>query len=370
MALETSRLYRIAAGMIIAAGILILMVVGKGLLIPLALGAILAMLLLPVKKKLEKWHFPKFLAVATSMLLIILFLGGVLAAISAQVVNFTDDLPELQEQAQQRLNDGKQLVSKHLSLSQAEVDSAMQTASSKALDELGNQTKSLLSATTNKLTNFGLTMVYTFLLLFYHERIRKTLLKLSPGKNSKEMQAIIADVSKVAPSYLLGKFMLIIFLAFAYSIGLTIIGVPYGVLFGVMAAVISIIPYIGNLLGGLFPMIIMFLNSDSLWPILAIMLVFGLAQFLESYFLEPIIVGRNVDLNPMTIIIGVVVVGSLWGVAGMIIAIPVLGIMKIVFEHLEPLKPIAYLMSNDEEESWLEQKVVAGFQKLKEKFKG
>lgn len=370
MGLGNSRLYKIAAGMIIAAGILLLMVVAKGLLIPLALGSILAMLLLPVKKKLMSWGFPKFLAVATSVFIIILFLGGVLAAISAQVVNFTDDLPELQEKANQRMHDGKQLLTKHLNMSEAEVDSAVETASSKALNELGSQTKSLLSATTNKLTNFGLTMVYTFLLLFYHERIRKTMLKLSPGNDNREMQDIIADISKVAPSYLLGKFMLIIFLAFAYSIGLTLIGVPYGVLFGVMAAVISIIPYIGNLLGGLFPMVIMFLHSDELWPIAAIILVFGVAQFLESYFLEPIIVGRNVDLNPMTIIIGVVVVGSLWGVAGMIIAIPVLGIMKIVFEHLEPMKPIAYLMRDDEEESWLERKVSEAFKKLKKKVKG
>lgn len=369
MSIPSDRLYRIAAWLVIIAIVITALVVGSNLLIPVAMAAFLAMLLLPIKRKLLGWNFPKWLAVMCSELLILLFLGGLFAVVSVQVVKFTDDLPEIEKKAEKRYQQTKDFVVTHSPISQADIDSTMNQAPNKILSGIGGQLQNIFSATTQSMVNFSMTIVYTFLFLYYSTQIKEFMIQAGPKGANSDTEDAIYEIAKVAPSYLTGKLTLITFLAITYSIGLSIIGVKYAVLFGVLAAALSIIPYIGNMLGGILPAIITFINSESLWPIAAIFLVFAIAQFLESNILEPIIVGSNVDINPMTSIIGVVTIGSMWGIAGMIIAIPALGIIKIVFEHMEPLKPWAYLMADKSEPNVIGQQFKAWFQQAKHKIR-
>ncbi len=154
-----------------------------------------------------------------------------------------------------------------------------------------------------------------------------------------------------------------------YSVGLSLFGVKYGVLLGVIAAVLSIIPYIGNLIGGILPIIMVLITSEETWPIFAILGLFFFAQFIESYFLEPLIVGGKVSINPMASIIGVVIAGGLWGIPGMIIAIPYMGIIKILCDQVDNLQPISILIGEKEEdEGYMEKKGSKFANWLKSKF--
>jgi predicted PurR-regulated permease PerM len=173
----------------------------------------------------------------------------------------------------------------------------------------------------------------------------------------------------VAPHYLFGKLILVTFLAIMYAVGLTLLGVKYGILLGVLAAVLSIIPYIGNFIGGVLPMAMVLVTQDETWPIFAIIGLFGFAQFIESYFLEPLIVGGKVSINPMASIIGVVLAGGIWGIPGMIIAIPYMGIVKILCDQIDRLEPVSILIGEREEEGWLDKKSSKAIDWIKQKFK-
>lgn len=345
------------------------MVFGKNLLAPIAIAALLAMLLTPIMEKLMSWKVPRVLAAILSLMIIVLFIAGVFSLVSVQVYSFIDNFDELKSSADQRIDDLMNYLQSKSNFSRQEIETAADDGVNEMLTTVKNKAGGIFSATTQGMTNFFLSFIYTLLFLLYHKRIKRAFVKFAAKDKQDEAEETLDKISKVAPQYLFGKLMLITFLAITYSVGLSLIGVKYGALLGIIAAFLSIIPYIGNLTGGLMPMVMVLITTQETWPILAIMGLFAGAQFIESYFLEPLIVGGKVSINPMASIIGVVVAGGIWGIPGMIIAIPYMGIIKILCDQVDRLEPVSILIGDDSDEGWLDKqsnKLVAW---LKGKFK-
>lgn len=344
-----------ALSLFIVTIIILAMVFGKTLLAPIAIAALLAMLLTPIMEKLISWKVPRALAAILSSMLIVLFMAGIFSLVSVQVYSFVDNYEELKGAANQRIDQAMGYVQDNSSLSRKEIETAADNGVDEMLSTVKNKAGGIFSATTQGMTNFFLTFIYTLLFLLFHKRIKRAFIHFASKEKQDEATETLNKISKVAPQYLFGKLMLITFLAICYSVGLSIIGVKYGVLLGVIAAFLSIIPYIGNLIGGLMPMVMVLITSEETWPIFAILGLFAFAQFIESYFLEPLIVGGKVSINPMASIIGVVVAGGIWGIPGMIIAIPYMGIVKILCDQVDRLEPLSILIGEDEEEGWVEK---------------
>lgn len=336
--------------------IILAMVFGKNLLAPIAIAALLAMLLTPIMEKLMSWKVPRALAAIMSLMVIVLFIAGVFSLVSVQVYSFIDNYNELKVSANERIDELMRYVQSNSSYSRKEIETAADNGVSEMLTTVKNKAGGIFSATTQGMTNFFLSFIYTLLFLLYHKRIKRAFIQFAAKDKQEEAEVTLNKISKVAPQYLFGKLMLITFLAICYSVGLSLIGVKYGALLGIIAAFLSIIPYIGNLIGGLMPMAMVMITSDEMWPIFAIMGLFAFAQFIESYFLEPLIVGGKVSINPMASIIGVVVAGGIWGIPGMIIAIPYMGIVKILCDQVDKLEPVSILIGESEEDGWLDRK--------------
>ncbi len=174
---------------------------------------------------------------------------------------------------------------------------------------------------------------------------------MAPDNKRDKMMKVIEQSSRVSQQYLLGRFILIMILAVLYSLGFSLLGVKYAIFVAFIAAVFTLIPYIGNIIGLTLALVFSFLDGGGIGKLLGLVGLFTVIQFIESYILEPYIVGHKVDLNPVFTIIAVVVGGAIWGIAGMIIAIPVLGIMKVIFDHLEGLKPVGYMLGEEDIDS-------------------
>lgn len=345
------------------------MVLGQNLLIPIAMAALLAMLLTPIMEKLRSWGVPRVLAAVLSLMLIVLFILGVFSLVSVQVYSFIDNFEELKTNATKRLEQLMAYLQQTFNLSKKQVQTAADDSVHEMLNSVKSKAGGIFTATTQTMTNFFLSLIYTLLFLLFHERIKEAFIKFAATEKQDEATETLNKISKVAPQYLFGKLMLITFLAIMYSVGLSIFGVKYGVLLGVIAAVLSIIPYIGNLIGGIMPMIMVLITGEETWPIFAILGLFFFAQFIESYFLEPLIVGGKVSINPMASIIGVVMAGGIWGIPGMIIAIPYMGIIKILCDQIDRLEPISILIGEkDDEDGLIKRKTGQLLKKIKGKF--
>src|SRR5690606_4429968 len=105
-------------------------------------------------------------------------------------------------------------------------------------------------------------------------------------------------------------------------------------------------PYVGSTLGGMFPFVMALATEDSMQPALMVALSIILIQTIDNYFIEPNVVGGEVNLSALASILSIIIGGIIWGVAGMILFIPIVGIFKIICDHVESLKPIAYLIGD------------------------
>jgi predicted PurR-regulated permease PerM len=133
-----------------------------------------------------------------------------------------------------------------------------------------------------------------------------------------------------------------------YGIGFSLLGLENALFFAFLCGLLEIIPYLGNLTGTLITVLMAAVQGVA-WPVLlGILLVYGAIQFFQGWVLEPLIVGAHVKLNPLFTIIALVIGGLLWGIAGVFLAIPVMAMLKIVCDHIEPLKPYGFLMSEVE----------------------
>ncbi|MFP4470471.1 MAG: AI-2E family transporter [Bacteroidales bacterium] len=193
-----------------------------------------------------------------------------------------------------------------------------------------------------------LVFIYVFFFLLYRTKLKKSLLKMIPEYQQERASDIVSNSVNVAKGYLVGRFFLIVFLAIFYSTGMLILGVKYALFAGIISAILSLIPYIGNMIGGAISILLALVSGGTFLMALGVLGIFSLAQFIESYLLEPYVVGKQVELNPIIIIIIVIMGEAIWGIMGMVIAIPVTGILKVIFDAIPKTRPLGYLLGNED----------------------
>ncbi len=213
------------------------------------------------------------------------------------------------------------------------------------------------------LTDFLIVTVYLFLFLLFRGRFHQFVLKLTPTAERANAKDIMHNVRLVAQKYLTGLALMIGCLWVMYSIGFGVVGVENFFFFAILCGLLEIVPFVGNLTGVAITLLMTVAQGGSTSMLVGILVVYGIVQFTQSYLLEPMIVGHEISINPVFTIVGIVGGELLWGIPGMILALPLLGIIKIVCDHIEPLKPWGYLIGDDEKKS-------KGIGKLKKLVKG
>ena len=142
--------------------------------------------------------------------------------------------------------------------------------------------------------------------------------------------------------------MMIACLWIMYSIGFSIVGVKYAILFAIICGILEIIPFIGNLTGTLLAILMVVIQGGGTEMVLGVVITYLIVQFLQTYLLEPLVVGAGVNINPLFTIIILVLGELVWGIPGMVLAIPLLAIVKIICDHIPSLKPYGYLIGSDQ----------------------
>lgn len=316
----------------------------RSLLIPLALGSLLAMLLLPVCRWFERHRLPRGASVSLSLFLFMLLLAGVMMLVISQVTSFSDDLPEMKGKANQRLDEMQDYIDTWFNIPPGEQSKYLQDSLNDLFNSIGQYVQMVIGAISQSLLFSLITLVYIFLILFYRWRIVEFILQLMGDKHREEGYQVIKKSVSVAASYLGGVLIVVAILATIDSIGLLILGIPNALFFGIMAGILNIIPYIGSFIGSILPVIFALLMKDSAWIPITTIALFVVTQLLESYVLTPNITGSKISLNPLATIIALLMGKLIWGIAGMILFIPLLGIAKVIMENVKWLRPLGFLI--------------------------
>lgn len=319
----------------------------KGVLIPIITAALLAMLLLPMVRRFERMKMGRFFSVICSLLLVLAVFATVVFVLSAQVISFSSDIPVIEADVNQKFLQMQQWVEAQTGLTSEQQLLYLQKTAASMLDVAQSVAATIVAVTTGTIVFVGLLLVLIFFFLYYRGRIRNFLLQAVPADEHINTARIIKEVSHVTQKYLLGVFIVMGILSILNSILFLLIGVPHAIFFGILASILNVVPYIGVWVGTLLPILMMAISQDSIAPILLILVGVWVTQQIDNNILTPKITGSRVSINPLATIIILIVGGFIWGVAGMVLFIPLLGIAKIICDNVDGLKPFGYLIGDD-----------------------
>lgn len=319
----------------------------KQLLVPLSFSIFLAYLLYPSARRLEEFKIPR---IATNFIVIIVFMGGIftiLFVLSQLFEGLSKDLPELRESFTFNIQLLQDSIDEVFGLSIAQQNEIIKTAGLNS-----DYFATLIEAGKNLFITLALIPVYTFLLLFYRDKFKEFVYMVVNSENSQAVKDIITKAAEVVPKYLKGLLVVCFLLIGLNTLGFYLIGVEYFLLFGLIAAIFNLIPYLGTVLGyGIVAFFVLGTQSPSVAG--AVVIQFFIVQFLENNILTPNITGSYVRINPLVIIFSLIGAGLIWNLPGMFLVIPTLGVLKIIFESVDDWKPYAFLLgtSGTEEHS-------------------
>jgi predicted PurR-regulated permease PerM len=311
----------------------------RDLVIPLAFAGLLSVVMLPAVKKIEKKTGPTWaiIIVLVGGLAVFGFLGWLLVN---QVINLANDLPNLESKATNVLNQASHTLRHEFNISTSDQTKLIQDVLRNISMYIGN----FLLTTSNTLSTLLQIPIYIFLFLIYRQKFKLFFLNLVPSKNDELLWR--KDVEQVIQGYISGLLLVTLIVAALNTIGLLALGIDHAIFFGILSGVLTIIPYIGIFIGALLPVLMALITKDSYWYTLGVIIVFTVVQFLEGNFITPRITGSKVSINALAAIIALIIAGNILGIAGMILAVPAIGILKIVLSYSEHLKPFVILLGD------------------------
>jgi predicted PurR-regulated permease PerM len=338
---------------------------GKPVLVPLMLGALLAMLMAPVCQSLDDKGLHRAVSTVICILILALAIAAIFSVIIAQINSFMEDLAMIKIKTKSLLWEVQSFIEQKFNIPKKEQETiAKEQVQGDDSSEAG-LAGSILTSFTATMGTMILMLVYTFLFLYNKEKYETFFVRIFHTEDPEKVKTIVGKIAMVGQKYLTGRAMSVIILTTLYSIALFLIGLDNAVILGGIAALLTIIPYVGTTIGGLFPFIVALTTEPTIHPALMVAGAIILIQTIDNYFIEPNVVGGEVNLSAFASIISIIIGGIIWGVAGMILFLPIMGILKIIFDHVESLKPLGYIIgdSGDRDRKNLFLRIKERFQK-------
>lgn len=313
-------------------------------LIPLLFAVLVSILLYPVCSRLERWKFPRILAIVLSILLFIVIIAALIWLVTIQVGAFADEIPRLTAKAEILLEETTAMVERYFNVSRNEQVSRAKGYLINALAESRTTLLNTLVATTGTLVTAMLVPLYVFFFLLYRDFFRRFVHKAFHKVPKHKLNTVLDKIYDVIQSYLAGLVLVIFIVGILNTIGLLLLGIDYAVFFGFLAAFLILIPYIGILIGSLFPALMSIITEDSAWYAVGVVGVMSFVQFLEGNFITPNIVGSKVSINPLAAIVMLLLGGQLWGLPGLVLALPMTAILKVILDANRSTEPFGFLL--------------------------
>lgn len=318
-----------------------ILIYAKAILLPLTLGGLLAMLFMPLCRWFESKHISRGFASLFSILIFIIILGIVVYFFVWQITAISRDITEIETNVNRQLNELQQFFYRKFGLTP---DNQQKILKGKNDTSLGAIISAVMGSLAYFVTSFIIMLVYIFMLLFTRGHLKNFILKMVKPAQKEKTERIILESSKATQHYLLGFALLACMLWLLYGIAFSIIGVRNAFFFAALCGLLEVIPFIGSLFGIILTMLMVVSQAGGGGMLFAVFIVYVVLQFTQFYIIQPLLLGGEVNVNPLFAITVLILGEMIWGLGGMIIAIPLTGMVKIVCDNVELLHPYGYLL--------------------------
>jgi putative permease len=349
--------HKLASILISLVAIGYLVIQGKELLSPLIFSCLFSILLLPLASFMERrFRFRRGLASILAVLLLLATVSMIIYIVGVQMSNLADDWPQFKMQLDSSLSHLQQWIAVKFHINATKQLTFVKSATSNVLAS----GTAVVGVTIVSLSSFLLFLVFTFIytlfFLTYRRIIMHFLVSVFLEENSLVVHDIIEQVQHILRKYIIGLFIEMCVVSVVVCIALWALGIKYAVLLGLITGLFNIIPYIGIFTAMLISVLITFATAAVAGKLLLVVTTLVVTHLVDSNILLPVIVGSKVKINPLITVLGVVIGEMIWGISGMFLSIPVIAVIKIIFDRIDSLKPWGILLG--EEEKTREIKVV------------
>jgi len=322
---------------------------GAPFLKPIVFGILLASLMTPFCDFLEKKGMHRIFSSIISTLVLFIVIGAILTLLVYQLNNFALEISSFGNELKSFIRDLQDKIAAVTDLSLERQSDIWQDRSENLLNSIESYVTQFISTFINSIIDLLIVLLYVILFLLYRKKIYDFIMIYIPQKKKANANEILSKVNKVVVSYLWGRAQVMAVLAVMYYVSFVLFDLPYAVLLVVFATIITIVPYLGPFVSGLIPIVFSFIFFDSITSVLVFTLLIITIQLIESYVLEPLIIGKEVKLNPLMVILAVITGGLIWGIAGMVLFVPIFAMVKIISQNSRGLEPIGFLFGNSME---------------------
>lgn len=318
--------------------------IGQGIIIPIVFATIFAILLNPVVNFLIRKKLNKIFSISIVVLVTLFLCGVILYFILSRIALFSETAPQLQVKLSHTVDQFSGWLSQEFGYSRIKINEWIVESENSLIGRFANG--DTLFKMGHVIVILMLIPAYLFMILFYKSLLLEFVRKLFSIEYHTTVVKVLMNSKIIIQSYLTGLVFEMIIMTILNSVALLLIGIDYAIILGFIGALLNIIPYIGGVVAVILPMLIAYITKDSLSYPLLVLIAYIITQFIDNHYISPIIVASRVKINALISVIVVLIGSALWGIPGMFLSIPLTAIAKVIFDHIDSLKPWGFLLGN------------------------
>lgn len=324
--------------------VFIAMVLGQVLLVPLVWAIMLTLMVLPLAEWWERKIKIRALASVITVFMLITAVGGILVLLTSQAIGLAKDAPAIAAKFSTSVEELRHFADAELGLPFDEQPGHFKVQFADATSGMAGRIGTTLQSTLTSVALMLVIPIYMFFLLTYRELFHRFVSKMTLSKNKTHIFHTLNDVSHTVQRYLRGVGIEVVIVAVLVLILFLVLGIRHALFFAVLVALLNIIPYLGVLIGSAISVAYAFFTTDNLLTPILVFVFLWVIQIVDNNFVVPYVVGQQIKLNPLAIILVVVLGGLVWGISGMILFIPILGMIKVIMDESPDLKHYGSLL--------------------------
>jgi putative permease len=329
--------------------IVYIVIVAKEVLSPILFSCLFSILLLPLADFFEKrMRLPRSIASMVSVVLMLAAISLVMYTLGTQLSKLSNDWPLFKNQMDTSLQQLQHWITTKYNLNVNEQLDYVHSATTKVLSSSTAVVGATVLSVSSIMLFLVLTFIYTFFFLLYRRLIITFLISVFLEQNKLLVHDIVENVQSIIRKYIVGLFIQMTIISSLVSIVFWALGIKYAILLGLLTGILNIIPYIGIFTALVVSCLITFATAALFSKVIIVAVSLAVIHIIDSNILLPIVVGSKVRINALITVLGVIVGEMIWGISGMFLSIPVIAVLKIIFDRVESLKPWGIILGDEE----------------------
>jgi predicted PurR-regulated permease PerM len=322
-----------------------LLYIARGIIIPIIFAIIIAIVLHPVVNFFVRKKINRVIAIVITLVLTFLVIAAFCLLFFSQASRFSESWPILVDKLTSIFNQSITWASGYFDINAHKIHEWFTNTKVELINSSSATIGKTIITVGNLVVVLFLVPVYIFMLLYYHPILIEFIHRLFGTSNQSQVSQIVTKTKSVIQRYLIGLVIEAVIVAILNSLALLILGIEYAVLLGIIGALLNVIPYIGGIISVAIFMLVALVTKSPVYMIYVIM-IYSVIQFIDNHYIVPKIVASKVKINALFAIVVVIVGNALWGIPGMFLSIPLLAIVKLICDHIEPLKHWGFLLGD------------------------